>query len=84
MLGEERSKEISRNSSEATEVNQFAADVLDGYRPGLVFATVVAAVGAVVAIVGLVLERRAAGGGDDDTTEEFVAGEDQPELAGAA
>src|SRR5689334_3108841 len=30
MLGEESSKKMSRNSSEATEVNQFAADVLDG------------------------------------------------------
>src|SRR5689334_23614969 len=30
MLGEESSKKMSRNSSEATEVNQFAADVLQG------------------------------------------------------
>ena len=30
MLGEERSKKMSGNSGEATEVNQFAADVLDG------------------------------------------------------
>lgn len=66
-----------------TEGATSAADVLDGYRPGLVFATVVAAVGAVVAIIGLALERRSAGG-DDDSTEPVVEGEAEPELAGAA
>jgi MFS family permease len=52
--------------------------MLDGYRPGLAFAAAVCAVGALVAVLGLALERRT--GGDDD----LDAPEAEPELATAA
>jgi MFS family permease len=50
--------------------------VLDGYRPGLVFAFVVAAVGAVVTVAGLALSRRTAGAAVlpvDLVEEEYAA-----------
>ncbi|WP_435771432.1 MFS transporter [Nocardioides sp. SYSU DS0651] len=53
------------------------AEVLDGYQPGLVFATVVCAVGALVAVAGLLWDRPA-------DEPEIDAGEMEPELAGAA
>jgi predicted MFS family arabinose efflux permease len=53
-----------------------AADVLDAYRPGLGFAAAVCAVGAAVAVAGLVLDRRTA----DATTPTAP----EPELAEVA
>lgn len=67
---------IASNTGDATS----PAAVLDGFRPGLVFATAVSAAGALVAIGGLVLDRRAKGRDRDD---EPVA-EAETELAGAA
>ncbi|KRC51407.1 MULTISPECIES: MFS transporter [unclassified Nocardioides] len=55
------------------------AAALDGFRPGLAFAAAVSALGALVAIGGLVLDRRTRLAGD-----EVVAGQAEPELAGAA
>jgi len=52
------------------------ADVLDGYRPGLVFATAVAGVGAVVAVLGLVLQRRQAAAILEELEAELDAGAD--------
>lgn len=55
------------------------AAALDGFQPGLAFATAVSALGALVAIGGLVLDRRGR-----RTREAAVAGETEAELVGAA
>jgi hypothetical protein len=50
---------IASGATSATGATTPAA-VLDGFRPGLVFAAAVSAAGALVAIAGLALERRGA------------------------
>ena len=57
-----------------TEGAATPADVLDGFRPGLVFGAAVSIAGALVALLALVPRRRPA-----DEPEPFV--EPEPELA---
>ncbi len=66
---------ISSGTAEASTPSA----LLDGFRPGLAFATAVAGVGALVAVAGLVWDRRTRPADD-----EVVVGEAAPELAGAA
>ncbi|TNM46093.1 MFS transporter [Nocardioides albidus] len=67
---------IASNAGVATS----SAAALDGFRPGLWFATAVSAAGALVAVAGLLLDRRArTSGRDDEPLPEIEA-----ELAGAA